>query len=652
MLSAVKRYKSLLSGALARYFPRTTAYLREEREAAQAMAAQAQKKPRGRGRKGATSTPKGRSSGKKSAPKEPGGVAAPAAEVQDDGIYGGPLRQSAGAAEAMREKVAAAVAAGVVAAPSDEQWAMILGRAPVTRIFAGAGSGKSTTLVLRVVFMLCHLGIEPGKLTVISFTNASCAQLRDQLQRVLGFWEFTFDAAQARQCVRTFHSAMGVLAKAALGNPAWFEQLDDRDPSAEPDNPLAAGRLRPAQQRLLEEAYQACYAADAGFRQRVHRLLGLSEPVEEEGATIGQAPRDALRLAGELTALPLPEAFHAQAGFIESIGLRIDQLQPAKLTCPPQERLFIEALQPFWARFQALLRERGAMTFNDAFAELTQRLPAGSLDAALLEPLTHLLIDEFQDISPQIVQWLQAVHRQLARSRRAPSLMAIGDDWQSIYGWRGSSPELFMDFDRHFPGKGKAKKSKVLLLETNYRSIETVVRDGEAVLGGVAFKQEKSSRAVKLAQPEDGVRLVQGFDLAAGLPNLVADIQAQCRHVEERGSGERTAVLLLGRRNEALRSIQAQLDPALPVKAYSIHRAKGLQAEVAVIVDDCLPTEAHPLRNTLYARCGFFRNSYDQAMRDESLRLAYVAITRGVSRVVWYCRKAQGATAVLAGRGR
>ena len=101
------------------------------------------------------------------------------------------------------------------------------------------------------------------------------------------------------------------------------------------------------------------------------------------------------------------------------------------------------------------------------------------------------LIDEFQDISPQIVQWLQALHRGLARQGEAVSLMAIGDDWQSIYGWRGSSPELFMDFDRHFPSKGKTKKSTVLTLATNYRSIEPILRDGEAVLEGVAFKQAK-----------------------------------------------------------------------------------------------------------------------------------------------------------------
>jgi superfamily I DNA/RNA helicase len=545
------------------------------------------------------------------------------------------------------------VAAGVVSAPSEEQWAMILARSPLTRIFAGAGSGKSTTLVLRVVFMLCHLGISPERLTVISFTNASCAQLREQLTRVLGFWQYPFDAGQARQCVRTFHSAMGVLARELLGNPVWFEQLDDRSASStELDNPLAAARLSPAQQRLLKQAYQNCYAAEEGFRERVHRLLELPPPApagEGKRPRVAKAPLDGFRLAGEFSAPPLFEAFHLQAGFMESLGIRIDRLQAETLACPPRERTFIEALVQFWPYFQSTLREQGLMTFNDAFQQLTDRLSTGEdLPAQALGSLSHLLIDEFQDISPLIVQWLQAVHGSLARRGEAVSLMAIGDDWQSIYGWRGSSPELFMDFDRYFPSKGKAKGSAVLMLETNYRSIEAVIRAGEAVLDGVAFKQAKTSKAFKAAQPGDhGVKVVQRFDVKAQLPKLLDEIRAQCAHVAARQSSERTAVLVLSRRNETLKLIQGQLDRKLPVKAYTIHRAKGLQAEVAIIVDDCAPPEKHPLRNALYAYSGFFRNSYDQAMHDESLRLAYVAITRGVSRVLWYTRKPQGATQVL-----
>ncbi|KRW69003.1 DNA helicase UvrD [Pseudomonas sp. TTU2014-105ASC] len=650
MLSAVKRYKSLVARVLQRCFPRTSAHLRDEDELLfrrwRTAQGKAPKAVKGQGKSKGKTKPAGtkRATEKPRKPAVQGIYAAAQLKVEDAQV------------QAMRDRVRQAVAAGIISAPSEEQWAMILSRSPVTRIFAGAGSGKSTTLLLRVVFMLCHMGVEPGRLTVISFTNASCVQLREQLVRVLGFWQVPFDAQQARQCVRTFHSAMAQLAREALERPVWFEQLDDKAAAAdEPDNPLASARLRPAQTRLLKQAYQQCYAEQATFRERVRRLLDLPVPPAEaeQGRRVApKAPGDTFTLAGEFTPLPLYEAFYAQAGFIESIGIRIDQLQPGRLQCAARERDFVEALVSFHGYFRAALREQGLMTFNEAFQQLTERLGSGTdVPQTSLAPFEHLLIDEFQDISPQIVQWLQALHRQLARQKVGPSLMAIGDDWQSIYGWRGSSPELFMDFDKYFPRRG-AKGSETLLLETNYRSIEPVIRDGEAVLAGVQFKQAKTSQPCKPTQPGDhGVKLVTGFDLNKGLPKLIEAITAQCAHVAERQSRERTAVLLLSRRNEPLRTIQAQLDRKLPVKAYTIHRAKGLQAEVAIIVDDCAPVQPHPLRNALYAYSGFFRNSYDQAMADESLRLGYVAITRGVSRVFWYTRKAQGATERLSRRG-
>ncbi|MFV3333071.1 UvrD-helicase domain-containing protein [Pseudomonas sp. NY15437] len=645
MESAVERYKRLVAEALARYFPRTTEYLRAEREASQPKPG-TRGKAKGKAKAPAKRSAKPKPDGDAPAPKRPRAAAA--------GIYGSATAPDEQHAMDMRQRVAQAAAHGIVSLPSDEQWAMILAPEPLTRIFAGAGSGKSTTLVLRVVYMLCHLGIDAEKVTVISFTNASCAQLREQLVKVLGYWGHPFDAAQARQCVRTFHSAMGTLAKVALKNPRWFEQLDERTPADELDNPLLAGRLRPAQQRLLKQVYQQCYAEQPAFRTLVHQLLELPPAPEagEDGKPprIGKAPLDAFKLPGEFVALPLFEAFYAQSGFIESIGLRIAQLQPSRLACPPRERQFIEALQLFWAAFDSALQAQGLLTFNLAFQRLTDQLGDGALLAQALAPFQHLLIDEFQDVSPQIVLWLQALHRDLAKRGESVSLMAIGDDWQSIYAWRGSSPELFMDFDRHFPSKGR-RKSRVLLLETNYRSIDPVIRDGERVLVGVANKQAKTCRAFKSAEPGDhGVKLVQRFDARNSLPILLEEIRKQCEHVAARGSREKTAVLVLSRRNETLQSILGELDRKLPVKGMTIHRAKGLQAEVAIIVDDCAPPEKHPLRSALYAASGFFASSYDQAQQDEQLRLAYVAITRGVSRVFWFTRKAQGPTAILAMR--
>nr|WP_288500226.1 UvrD-helicase domain-containing protein [uncultured Pseudomonas sp.] len=637
------RYKLLLSSALTRYFPRTAAYLEAEKQAASERAKVAAKKPLAQKKSAATKRGAKRVSADKTkgepATKKP-------VRRASAGIYSSAaVKVTAAQEQAMRETVARAVAAGVIGAPSDEQWAMILCRQPLTRIFAGAGSGKSTTLVLRVVFMLCHLNVEPERLTVISFTNASCAELRERLVSVLGFWQFSADVGP---CVRTFHSAMGVLARQVLGNPAWFEQLGDKRASAsEPDNPLGGGRLGSAQIRMLEDAYQACYADDPAFRGWVHELLG--SPLPDPQKALPKAPMDPFRLAGELHAASLFEVFYAQAGFIESIGIPIERMTVAALACSPAERTFLLALQAFWKAFGGQLSQQGLMTFNGAFQQLTHMLDEadGRLSAEALQCFSHLLIDEFQDISPQIVQWLQALHRRLAGTATAVSLMAIGDDWQSIYGWRGSSPELFMAFDRHFPSKGKGK-SAVLMLQANYRSIEPVIRDAESILDAVAFKQDKVTTPIRPTPAGGhGVKLMTPFDLARDMGELQRAIAAQCAYARDIGSRERNAVLLLGRRNDTLKDVQAGLDRKLPVKAYTIHRAKGLQAEVAIIVDDCLPPTPHPLRNALYAYCGFFANSYDQAMADESLRLGYVAVTRGVSRVLWFVRKPQGATRSL-----
>ena len=89
--------------------------------------------------------------------------------------------------------------------------------------------------------------------------------------------------------------------------------------------------------------------------------------------------------------------------------------------------------------------------------------------------------------------------------------------------------------------------------QTNYRSVEPIIRDGEKVLAGVRFKQDKTCRAFRPIQPGDhGVKLVQRFDLRAQLPKLLAEIRAQCEHAAARESSERTAVLLLSRRNKQM----------------------------------------------------------------------------------------------------
>ncbi|MGV8757105.1 DNA helicase UvrD, partial [Pseudomonas aeruginosa] len=110
------------------------------------------------------------------------------------------------------------------------------------------------------------------------------------------------------------------------------------------------------------------------------------------------------------------QAFDAQAQALgePGLGLRVERLDSGKLECGLREKIFVEAMALFWARFQGLLGEEGLMTFDAAFQQLGERMAGGALAETALAPFTHLLIDEFQDVSPQIVLWLQALHRRLA----------------------------------------------------------------------------------------------------------------------------------------------------------------------------------------------------------------------------------------------
>jgi ATP-dependent exoDNAse (exonuclease V) beta subunit len=118
---------------------------------------------------------------------------------------------------------------------------------------------------------------------------------------------------------------------------------------------------------------------------------------------------------------------------------------------------------------------------------------------------------------------------------------------------------------------------------------------------------------------------------------------------------DKNKILVLSRSNETLNTVQQALRKAGGVKPGEVrfetfHRAKGLQGEVAILCENCVYEESHPLRNAIYAASGLFRQSYDEAARDEALRLAYVAVTRGIRRVLWFVDQPKGASALLPSR--
>ena len=122
-------------------------------------------------------------------------------------------------------------------------------------------------------------------------------------------------------------------------------------------------------------------------------------------------------------------------------------------------------------RYESALRAANAVDFDDLIL-LVLRLFRGHADAleACRAQHRYVMVDEYQDTNAAQFELVHA----LAREHR--NLCVVGDDDQSIYGWRGAEVANLLDLEKHFP------EVKVVKLEQNYRSTNTILRAANAVI--------------------------------------------------------------------------------------------------------------------------------------------------------------------------
>ncbi len=141
----------------------------------------------------------------------------------------------------------------------------------------------------------------------------------------------------------------------------------------------------------------------------------------------------------------------------------------------------IEQVTKVYARYQKHLRENNALDFDDLLNE-TRRLLKTNEEAReyLSGRFRYILVDEFQDtneVQYEIIKMLASAHG---------NLFAVGDDDQSIYGWRGAKIENILHFEKDFKG------AKVFKLERNYRSTKTILNLANTVIKNNGRRKDKT----------------------------------------------------------------------------------------------------------------------------------------------------------------
>ncbi|MCW3070039.1 MAG: family ATPase [Solirubrobacterales bacterium] len=400
---------------------------------------------------------------------------------------------------------------------TEEQERAVSRRAEPLALSAAAGSGKTSVLVERFVRALREDALAPGKILAITFTERAAGELRARVRSrllELGDREAARDTEAA--FVGTFHGFCARLLRAhplAAGLDPEFSIIDEG----------LAGRLRElafkgalrefaAGERTAEVDLLAAYGVD-----RVHTMV---EGAHRELRSRGQRrPR-----------LPIPAI--PEDGALE---------RDATAACA----LLDELLELFGRGYEQLKVARTAVDFDDL--ELLARdllVERDRVRAAWSERFELLMVDEFQDTNPRQLAILRALDR--------GNLFTVGDEFQSIYGFRHADVELFRTRRAELEEHGGA-----LALTWNFRSGEQLLDVVNEVFAKrfsnyvplVAARSQAPSRGVPAggaaaadgASSEPAVELlltnIRGWEdheersaaIAAGLPHAQTWRQAEAR---------------------------------------------------------------------------------------------------------------------------
>ncbi|WP_294537483.1 UvrD-helicase domain-containing protein [uncultured Rhodoblastus sp.] len=296
-----------------------------------------------------------------------------------------------------------------------------------TLVLAGAGTGKTSTLTASVVHKIEIQKIPASRILVVTFTNKAAAELAERIRAAL-------DEHAAPNWLGTFHG------------------LGARQLRATPE---VAG---------LRKDFDILDAGDSHLLiKRVMKALNLANDVETGG---GRDPVKAI--ANKIS------SFKDQLITPETAATRIDAIIAAAAHRGEQiESVVLRNAAKVYAIYQRRLREANAADFGDLLLWPTLAMQnTNEYRRQWSSRFVAVLADEYQDVNYAQYTWLKAMASHCRR------LFAVGDDDQSIYGWRGADVSLIRRFTRDFPDAAEVR------LEENFRSTGHILAAANAVIAG------------------------------------------------------------------------------------------------------------------------------------------------------------------------
>lgn len=444
-------------------------------------------------------------------------------------------------------------------------------------VLAGAGSGKTSVLVARAGWLMARGEASSDQILLLAFGRKAAQEMDQRIQERLHTDQIS---------ARTFHSlALHIIQQGSKKAP----QISKLESDTEARHKLLITTWR---EQCQEKKAQA-----KGWRQWLTDELGW----EIDEGNFWQDDKLARRLAPRLERWLGIIRTHggSQAEMIASVPEEIRDLF--------QKR--VRLMAPLVKAWKGALKAEGAVDFSGLIHQAVNVLDNGRF----VSPWKHILVDEFQDISPQRAALLAALRRQNSHT----ALYAVGDDWQAIYRFSGAELLLTTSFAHHF-GEGDQ-----CALDTTYRFNQRIGQIANAFVQQNPHQLAKPLNSLT-AGDKRAVTLLPDDQLEA----LLDKLSGYARHDER--------ILVLARyhhlRPAALEKAETRW-PKLNIDFMTIHASKGQQADYVIIAGLQEGKEGFPApaRESVIEQ-GLLPQPEDFPDAEER-RLLYVALTRARHRV-------------------
>lgn len=483
---------------------------------------------------------------------------------------------------------------------SDEQISAIAGAGHNTLVLAGAGTGKTTTIIGYIAWLLATKRAAPEEILVLSFTKASAG---DMSQRIMASTGKTI-----RAC--TFHSlGLEICRAATIAN-----------------RPIIDGHTS---NTVVRNTFEQLLSKNIGYRLLAFKLMSkelLGKYGKAAKSEDFQLPTDDYgfnQYKQNLIENAQTIIQHMRQNSIGIDGMReLNERSGGKNV--GRNREMLQLIEPLYNAYISNFRTTHGIDFPGMITDAIRCIQRG----VYRHPYKYVLIDEYQDMSRPRYELIRAL-----REQSDFTLFCVGDDWQSIYRFAGSDIHLILDFAEIWRTWGPTRMFQI----TTTRRFRQSLIDAS----GAFVMQDKSLYVKLLHNPSDK----KDYSLKA-LGGATQEERFDAIIEQLRKLPKTASVLMLGRYKSDLNLLSRndrdglfQIDehtggivflekPKMDIEFMTAHKSKGLQRDFVFLLCCSGGLKGFPSAIPEEPLLGLLLPEVERMPHAEERRLFYVAMTR------------------------